>query len=77
MGRLNDLSVTIGKETKTEIIFDSLFPNFLEVEYNKPSEYIKKYWTAYVNHPEGNNNLNGKIFEYILYVRFVLLYFSS
>lgn len=66
MGKLNDLSITIGKHSKAEIIFDSLFPNFLEVEYNKPSEYIKKYWDAFLLHPERNNNINGKVFEYIL-----------
>lgn len=66
MGKLNDLSITIGKDNKAEIIFDSLFPNFLEVSYTKPNEYVQKYWDAYALHPERNNNLNGKIFEYIL-----------
>lgn len=66
MGKLNKLSITIGKRNKAELIFDDLFPNFLEVGYKKPSEYITKYWEAYKKHPKGNNNLNGKIFEYIL-----------
>lgn len=66
MGKLNDLSITIGKDNKAELVFDSLFPSFLEVEYEKPSEYIQKYWNAFILHPDRNNNLNGKIFEYIL-----------
>lgn len=66
MGKLNDLSITIGRDNKAEIVFDSLYPNFLEVEYEKPSEYIQKYWNAFKNHSESNNNLNGKVFEYIL-----------
>lgn len=66
MGRLNDLSITIGRDNKAEIVFDSLFPNFLEVEYEKPNEYIQKYWDAFLLHSERNNNLNGKVFEYIL-----------
>lgn len=66
MGKLNDLSITVGKNNKAEIIFDGLFPSFLEIEYDKPSDYIKKYWDAYSLHPERNNNLNGKVFEYIL-----------
>ncbi len=66
MGKLNELSITIGKGNKAEIIFDTLFPNFLEVDYEKPSEYIQKYWNAYLAFPERNNNLNGKVFEYIL-----------
>ena len=66
MGKLNDLSITIGRDNKAELVFDSLFPNFLEIEYEKPSEYIRKYWNAFKNHSESNNNLNGKVFEYIL-----------
>lgn len=66
MGILNELSITIGKENKAEQVFDSLFPNFMDVEYKKPSEYICKYWGEYLKHSEPNNNLNGKIFEYIL-----------
>jgi hypothetical protein len=66
MGKLNELSITIGRDNKAELVFDSLFPNFLEVEYEKPSEYIQKYWDAFKNHSESNNNLNGKVFEYIL-----------
>lgn len=66
MGKLNELSITIGKDNKAELIFDSLFSNFLEVGYAKPNEYIRKYWDAYMLHPARNNNLNGKVFEYIL-----------
>lgn len=66
MGKLNDLSITIGRDNKAELVFDSLLPNFLEVEYEKPNEYVKIYWNAFLKHPERNNNLNGKVFEYIL-----------
>lgn len=66
MSKLNQLGITLGKGKKANIIFDSLFPNFLDIKYEKPSEYISIYWEAYKKHPEGNNNLNGKIFEYIL-----------
>lgn len=66
MGKLNELGITIGRNTKAELIFDSLYPNFLEVEYTKPTEYITKYWNEYSKHPEKNNSQNGKVFEYIL-----------
>lgn len=66
MGNLNELSITIGKNTKAERVFDSLFPSFLEVEYDKPSEYVQKYWDAFSVNPERSSSLNGKIFEYIL-----------
>jgi hypothetical protein len=66
MGKLNDLSITVGKDNKAEIVFDSLFPSFLDVKYEKPSEYVEKYWNAFLSLTDRNNNLNGKIFEYIL-----------
>jgi len=66
MGLLNELSITIGEHNKASLIFDSLFPNFMELEYKKPSEYISKFWGEYSKHKERNNNLNGKVFEYIL-----------
>ena len=66
MGKLNELSITIGKDNKAEQVFDSLFPNFLKVDYKKPSEYVAKYWKEYSKHTDRNNNLNGKVFEYIL-----------
>lgn len=71
MNQLNQLGITVGKDNKAEIVFDSLFPSFLEIKYEKPSDYISTYWEAYQKHPEGNNNLNGKIFEYILATLFV------
>jgi len=66
MSKLNQLGITLGTNNKAEKVFDSLFQNFLTLKYKCPSEYISKYWEAYLKHPGGNNNLNGKIFEYIL-----------
>ena len=71
MSKLNQLGITVGQNNKAEIVFDSLFPSFLNVKYKKPSDYITAYWDAYQEHPEGNNNLNGKICEYILATLFV------
>jgi len=71
MNQLNQLGITVGKDNKAEIVFDSLFPNFMKIKYTKPSDYISIYWEAFQKHPEGNNNLNGKIFEYILATLFV------
>lgn len=71
MSKLNKLGITIGIDKKANIVFDSLFANFLEIEYEKPSEYISIYWEAYKNNPISNNNLNGKIFEYILATLFI------
>jgi hypothetical protein len=71
MNKLNQLGITIGINNKAEIVFDSLFPSFMDVKYDKPSDYVKLYWEAFKKHPEGNNNLNGKIFEYVLATLFV------
>ncbi len=43
-----------------------MYPDFFSVEYEKPSEYITKFWNIYKNNPEINASLNGKIFEYLL-----------
>jgi hypothetical protein len=66
MSKLNQLGITVGANNKAEAVLDSLFPGFLNVKYKKPSDYISTHWEAFQEHPEGNNNLNGKIFEYIL-----------
>jgi hypothetical protein len=66
---LKQLNILSGKKAKAGEVFESLFPNFLEVKYEKPSEYIKTYWTAYQQFCDGkavNNNQNSRIFEYIL-----------
>jgi len=66
MSALNQLGITVGANNKAEAVFNSLFPNFYQVEYTKPSQYVSLYWDAFQKQAEGNNNLNGKIFEYIL-----------
>lgn len=71
MSALNKLGITVGIDKKSSLIFDSLFENFLEINYDLPSEYISIYWNKYSNSTERNNNLNGKIFEYILATLFI------
>lgn len=63
---LNQLGIVLGEDTKAGKVFDSLFPSFMDVQYNTPSEYVSIYWSAYQKVPDTNSNLNGKIFEYIL-----------
>jgi len=45
MNKLNQLGITIGINNKAEVVFDSLFPSFLEVKYKQPLDYIKTYWS--------------------------------
>ncbi len=52
--------------TRSDKIFDSLFPDFIKVKYQYPSQYISSFWNAYQKKYDGNNYLEGKIFEYIL-----------
>lgn len=63
---LKELGIVVGNNTKAGNIFEEIFPDFMVVEYNKPSEYIKLFWDRYEAYPDRNSNLNGKIFEYIL-----------
>lgn len=67
MSRLNKLGITIGIDTKADIIFEKLFPDFLTLEYKLPSDYIKYCWDIYQQNDDmTNKSQNGKIFEYIL-----------
>ena len=70
MDILNQLGITLGKDNKAETMFNSLFENFMKVEYLRPSEYINMYWNEYLKYP-GNKNLNGRIFEFILATLFI------
>ena len=63
---LKELGIVRGDDTKAGNIFESLFPNFMDYEYEKPSEYIKHFWDKYESQENRNSNLNGKMFEYIL-----------
>lgn len=63
---LNQLGIVVGTDTKAGKIFEELFPNFMEIPYRKPSDYVRYCWETYQRYPDTNSNLNGKIFEYIL-----------
>ncbi|MEN9444018.1 MAG: hypothetical protein RIS47_908, partial [Bacteroidota bacterium] len=63
---LNNLGIIIGKDTKAGNIFESLFPNCMNVDYEKPSEYVSIHWDKYLQSANRNSSINGKIFEYIL-----------
>lgn len=52
---------------KAEKLFTSLLdPDFRNVSYSTPHEYVKKYWEAYQMHPDQGRDLNGKVFELII-----------
>ena len=63
---LKKLGIVLGDDTKAASVFDSLHPDFWQIKYGNPSEYVRIYWDLYSKNSETNNNLNGKIFEYIL-----------
>lgn len=63
---LKELGIIVGTDTKAGKVFEQLFPNFMEVNYRTPSEYVKTYWEEYQKITDRNSNLNGKVFEYIL-----------
>jgi len=68
---LQELGIVAGKNNKASAIFETLFSDFMEIKYKKPSDYIKKLWQIYEKKHKGNPNLNGKIFEYILATLFI------
>lgn len=73
MGLLQDLDIVKGSSTLAGGIFEKLFPSFMEVAYEKPSEYISIYWNAYLekrdillDNEQQKRGVNGKIFEIII-----------
>lgn len=73
MGVLQDLNIVRGTDTHAARIFEDLFPSFMDVDYESPSDYISIYWNAYINkrdslglNDQTQRGINGKIFEYII-----------
>lgn len=73
MGLLQDLDIVKGNGTLAGGIFEELFPSFMDIEYDKPSEYISTYWNAYLkkrdtilDNEQQKRGVNGKIFEIII-----------
>lgn len=71
MNLLNQLGIAIGKGKKASTLFDNLHESFLEIEYSRPSDYIKIYWKLFKKHKNYQSSLNGKIFEYLLATLFI------
>jgi len=67
MGILQELHIVQGKELKAATIFENLFKdNFMDFPQMAPSEYVKMYWEAYLSTGNQTQNVNGKVFEYII-----------
>jgi hypothetical protein len=66
MINLHELGITIGNNSKSESIFDSLYPSFMTLEYTSPSDYVNKYWNALNKSGNQSNNIYGAIFEFIV-----------
>lgn len=73
MGILKELNIVRGDETQAASIFEELYPSFMDIIYDKPSEYVLIYWNAYLDirnsripNEQTRRGINGKIFEYIL-----------
>jgi hypothetical protein len=71
MGILYRLGITLGEDNIASKVFESLHPNFFDFQYAKPSEYVLYFWNEYQKSDQHNNNLNGKLFEYILATLFI------
>lgn len=73
MGILNKLNIVSSQDGQSSRIFENLFPSFLELKYQSPSDYVNIYWNAYLEvreklipNEQTRRGINGKIFEYII-----------
>jgi hypothetical protein len=74
MSILTDIGITSDRSNSriAEGVFINLIPNFFELEYERPSEYVDElYNRRYLRSENRNNAINGKIFEYILATLFI------
>lgn len=55
-----------GGTQKALDAFSVAEPDFRSKANLLSSEYIRDVWSAFINHPDHNSNLNGKVFEYCL-----------
>ncbi len=70
MSTLKDSHIVQRSNNQMVQVFEDLFPgkSFLDIDYSTPQEYIEKYWNAFKQqNPNASVNLNGKIFELIIY----------
>jgi hypothetical protein len=59
----------VSKVNKTSEIFENLFgqTKFTDFDFSTPSDYVEKYWNAYISqYPNNNASLNGSVFEIII-----------
>ena len=67
MSLLQQLGIVKGDGQAAAKAFETIMPNFFEVIYRSPSEYIRKFWQQYIaRFGESDRNRNGKVFEYLL-----------
>lgn len=73
MGILKDINIVKGAQNLASKIFEDLNPSFMEVDYEKPNEYVAEYWNKYlavrdnlIPNEQTRRGVNGKVFEYIL-----------
>ena len=43
---LKELGIVIGDDTKAGNMFEELFPDFMEIKYDSPSQYVQLFWEA-------------------------------
>ncbi len=72
MGILKELGL-VSSDNSSSKIFENLLGSkqFYEVQYRMPTEYVTKYWNTFLQLPQSNNNLGGKVFELIIETLFL------
>ncbi len=67
----------LKKGTKTSNVFESIYTNILDEDYDKPSSFIIKNWSKFIEYKESEDidrSVNGSVFEALICV---LLYLEN
>jgi len=64
LGFITDIGLIKSETSITASIFEKLFPDFNNIIYKSPNNYLSICWKAYTdNYPNENVGTNGKYFE--------------
>lgn len=73
MASLKKYKIVRSSSNTSVKVFEKLMgeKSFMDIEYESPKDYINKYWSGYKSkYPNGNININGSVFELIIYSLF-------
>lgn len=61
----------VKSRTKATVVFESIFPSFIDVQYSSPSDYVRICWSEYSKSSYASSNMQDSFLELILATLFI------